>query len=882
MKLMQRYSLTILKKSSGHIVNYASRCAMVMFILLSLFTTALGQPPSGEGDDPPAVPVTSFTQSHNCGQSSITRSSNPPAGVLWYWQTSNSGTSKSYQLATYQASSAAVYYLKAYDPLNDLWSVSSLSVTVSLSNFLVKPGIPTAPSVSNDCGGSVLTRGNPPTNVTWYWQSSATGTDTGNSAVSVTRTSGIVYYLRARHDVNSCWSNAVSVSYGVQTKPDVPNSASITSSYQVGSTTLTRTDPADPLEEWFWQLTPSGTQTDPLYKGQTFTVTSGNTIYLRSRYKLSLCWSDARTIGYQIQQSPAAPSQPTILTSCGEVRVQRGTPPSGETWYWQSTSSGESINSDEEIITLTTTQEILNNGKHYLRSRNDTFGFWSTATEISYAIEDIPAEPTVANVSVCAGDTETITITPLPGHDIKWYTTETGGTTFHTGNSYTVSAANTYYVSHYNQTTGCESTRDDLIVVLVPASNGGVITGYTTGFGEMNGSLLVTGAAGDIMWQKKVGTQWIDSGNYGTGHGYTNTEDTEYRVRAINGYCQEAYSAVATNVVYANPEILTKGGLVMDYQDSINLVTSPAGYDSYQWIKDGADVVGETNPTLVAGDPGTYQVRVTLNSLSKTSESVVLITPTVATDYNQVKTYAVVDEGLSQFSDLNAPNENKFRERTQYLDGLGRPVQSVIKKGSPGSFDVVQPIEYDHLGRAKKSHLPYALDPAKLGGSPVSDGSFKPGMLADQNTYYDGIFNGNSGDYAFSETEIENSPLNRSLKTYAPGAAWAKDNGDKPVAFSYRDNNLNEVILFEIAGSSIVKSGHYEAGSLYKTTITDENGSRVEEFKNKTGQVVLKKVQVSSGAPVNDNDWLQTYYIYDDLSNLRFVLPPAALEFINN
>ncbi|MEP2512494.1 MAG: DUF6443 domain-containing protein [Reichenbachiella sp.] len=883
MKTIDKSLPTILKKSTRCLNVHGFRFTLVMFILLGISTSAFAQPAPGEGDDPPPAPVTSFTQTHACGVTTITRSSNPSAGVLWYWQSSSSGTSKGNQTSSYPATSTGTYYVRAYDPLNDLWSTSpSSAVHLSSANFIIKPATPSVPSVSNDCGGSVLTRGTPPTDVTWYWQSSSSGTSTGNPSSSVTRTTGTTYYLKARHDNSGCWSDAVSASYIVQTKPDVPNTASITSTYQVGSTTLTRTDPADPLEEWFWQLTPAGTQTDPLYKGQTYTVTSGNTIYLRSRYKLSLCWSEARAIGYQIQQSPAAPGQPTILTSCGEVRVQRGTPPSGETWYWQSSPSGQQLNASEEILTLTTTQEILNNGKHYLRSRNDTFGFWSTATEINYAIEDIPTEPAVSNVSVCTGDTETITITPLTGHDIKWYTIETGGTAFHTGNSYMVSASNTYYVSHYNLTTGCESTRDDLVVVTTPTSDGGVITGYTTGFGEVNGSLLVTGAAGDIMWQKKMGTQWIDSGSDGTGHGYTDTEDAEYRVRAINGDCAADYSNEVTNIVYPVPEIISKGGLVPDYNETVTLVTTPTGYDSYQWVKNGSDMAGETNSTLVTGDLGSYQVRVSLGGLSRTSTALTVTGTSVAQDYNHVRTYAVVDQGITQMSDLNAPNESKFRESSQYLDGLGRPVQSVVKKGSPGSFDIVQPVEYDALGRQAKNHLPYTLDPTSLGGNPVSDGSFKSGMFSDQDTYYDATYGSGAGDHAFSETAFDHSPLNRPLSTYAPGTAWAKDSGNRPVAFNYENNVSNEVILFQMAESAVQQSGYYGAGTLYKVTTQDENENLVQEFKNKQGQVLLKKVQVSESIPTGDNDWLHTYYVYDDLGNLRYVLPPAALKLINN
>lgn len=50
---------------------------------------------------------------------------------------------------------------------------------------------------------------------------------------------------------------------------------------------------------------------------------------------------------------------------------------------------------------------------------------------------------------------------------------------------------------------------------------------------------------------------------------------------------------------------------------------------------------------------------------------------------------------------------------TQYLDGLGRPVQTVLRQASPGRRDLVQPHAYDGLGREPRQYLPY---PDSVGG----------------------------------------------------------------------------------------------------------------------------------------------------------------------
>src|SRR5690606_21279288 len=101
-----------------------------------------------------------------------------------------------------------------YNMSSQCWSTSSRTVTYSITS---QPSVPTTLSVTNNCGNSVLTRGNPPSGVTWYWQSSASGTDTSNSSASITRTSGSTYYLRAKNNSANCWSNALNISYTIKT-----------------------------------------------------------------------------------------------------------------------------------------------------------------------------------------------------------------------------------------------------------------------------------------------------------------------------------------------------------------------------------------------------------------------------------------------------------------------------------------------------------------------------------------------------------------------------------------------------------------------------------------------------------------------------------------
>ena len=78
----------------------------------------------------------------------------------------------------------------------------------------------------------------------------------------------------------------------------------------------------------------------------------------------------------------------------------------------------------------------------------------------------------------------------------------------------------------------------------------------------------------------------------------------------------------------------------------------------------------------------------------------------------------------------------------------------------------------------------------------------------------------------------------------------------------------------------IVNAGYYAEGTLYKTIVKDENWQAnqlppldrdhtMEEFKNKSGQTVLKRTY-------NNGEKYDTYYIYDDFGNLTYVIPPLV------
>jgi hypothetical protein len=115
------------------------------------------------------------------------------------------------------------------------------------------------------------------------------------------------------------------------------------------------------------------------------------------------------------------------------------------------------------------------------------------------------------------------------------------------------------------------------------------------------------------------------------------------------------------------------------------------------------------------------------------------------------------------------------KETTHYVDGLGRPLQTVSRQLTPGDNpkDVVAPVVYDPFGRELYHYLPYVATTTN-----ATDGGLKQDPFTDQQSFYRNIYPGEQPAYTgeqvyYGQTQYEASPLNRVLQTLAPGNSWA-------------------------------------------------------------------------------------------------------------
>jgi len=226
------------------------------------------------------------------------------------------------------------------------------------------------------------------------------------------------------------------------------------------------------------------------------------------------------------------------------------------------------------------------------------------------------------------------------------------------------------------------------------------------------------------------------------------------------------------------------------------------------------------------------------------------------------------------------PTVAQATQQVSYFDGLGRPVQIISHQQSATGKDIVQHIAYDVYGRQTKEYLPITTGTTSLAYQNIDATSVA--------AYYDGTHGYDATTNPYTEKLLEASPLGRVQKQAAVGNAWAMGGGHE-IKFAYQTNTIAEVKLFSMttnynAATNIYKptlsqqATNYPINHLYKNITIDENNAenthnQTEEFTNKLGQVVLKRIKTNKNG---QQETFDTYYIYDIYGNLTYVLPPIV------
>ncbi len=792
--------------------------------------------------------TTIITSSYSC---SLTFST--PAMDNWLTVTQPSPTTIQVVTQSNTGSSRTSYVTYIYNG-----NAQGFLVTQS-AGVILPPTTPANPSIGTmTCDEVSLQRnGSPSSGTVWYWQGkNANGTSTNKgSGINFSANEGNGnYYIRARK--NGIWSNnSGSISVTIPSPPalGVLNGTNTCSSSDIILTAITENKEPGLEHRWYNSATGSsyivGVDIGALSLITQVTVSAQNKDYWVSAVRNG-CESTRQKVSasYQNNTVPTINLNSTSNEKCSSsvfnIYASGGASGSVYRWYDQANNGtllhtgsfyAPSINYEDTSVGIKTfyVEGILKNN----------LGCSFTITNrksISVTVNPLPTIASANDVSRCESGVVTLTATPgINGNEIRWYNSPTGGVTLKTATIYTTASlteTTSFYAESYNSITGCVTSTRKKVQAIV----------------------------------NSISTWYLDADNDG---------------HPISSILSCTKPGTGYTLSY-NP--------IGDCNDS-----DPSIFEETTWYADtDNDGFGDPNATLIScSQPIGYVSNNTdlCPSNPSLSSECILSSPSsnpINHNYIYTRTYQ---------TERNMSDPQLFKEdlgviqQVSYFDGLGRPTQQIGIAQSSGIVkkDIVSHTDYDDFGRQKKKYLPYTI-------GNTTPGHYDINALNGIKDYYNTTKYDNTVN-PFSEKDLESSPLNRILKQAAPGNDWALDSGHE-IKFDYETNSHDQnnvsnpdndnVRLFTVSITnnepSLLPSTFYVTGKLYKTITKDENWTTgknhtTEEFKNKKGQVILKRTYADIDLNQNNNIDLgeneiahDTYYVYDYYGNLTYVLPPKV------
>ena len=201
----------------------------------------------------------------------------------------------------------------------------------------------------------------------------------------------------------------------------------------------------------------------------------------------------------------------------------------------------------------------------------------------------------------------------------------------------------------------------------------------------------------------------------------------------------------------------------------------------------------------------------------------------------------------AQSQDQNYIIISSLNETIQYFDGLGRKTQTAIGGYESGNWlNTAQ--EYDMVGNIRKIWAPIIES---------SNPEYVPADNLQNET--ERLYNDRLG-----YSEIKYDCMGREMFVSQPGEKWSKKGKTK----TYRVNTSSEVKKY--SPSNMTKFDYFEPNTLSCAIEEDEDHHKTAIFKDFLGRIILERKF--------DNKSIDTYYVYNSLNQLTYVLQPMYQE----
>ncbi|WP_344812981.1 DUF6443 domain-containing protein, partial [Chitinophaga oryziterrae] len=581
---------------------------------------------------------------------------------------------------------------------------------------------------------------------TYQWQSSPDNSTWTNvsAATSLTYSPGVMTVTKYYRLVST--SNGVSVNsaaatvtvYPQVTTAITPASASINYNTSPGLLTNTRTG-GNGTYTYQWQSSPNNSTWTNISGATAQNYTPGNltdTIYyhvITTSNTVAVTSNSATIIVYpQLVAGTIAPSSGNIVYANSPGLLTGSVPTGGNgtyTYQWQSSTDGTTWNTIGGVTSQSYTPGQLTVNTRFRRAvtSNGVTVYTSPAVFTVYPalqLGNIYPDTLLVNFYGAFSYTSFPATGGNGTYSYQWQQS-TNGTTWtnisgETSLSYTPkgTAATAYYRLRVTSLTFTAYTNT---LIAIPPLNGGLITinspTVASGGSVTLSSVQVAtgGGCSSYTYQFQSSPDEYTWTNLASQTVSSITKTTWFRRLAVCGMNTVASNSVRVKVVNTStftPDTTT--GAAAGSQTLIAMPAYPAGLDpnNMNYVR-----------TRIFTKPG--------------------ITDQVTADA-QTGVYDV-------------------KQMTIYIDGLGRPVQTVAKQATRDLADIISTNFYDPYDREPRQYLPYTDN--------LSTGNFRTDAATKQPIFYNTQY-GNNESYYYSNTIYESSSLNRVLEITAPGKSW--------------------------------------------------------------------------------------------------------------
>ncbi|MEO1054656.1 MAG: DUF6443 domain-containing protein [Bacteroidota bacterium] len=159
---------------------------------------------------------------------------------------------------------------------------------------------------------------------------------------------------------------------------------------------------------------------------------------------VALTWCNGNEfdqLSINVEQAVAAPGSITKTDYCGYTTITRPSPPSGVTFYWQSSASGTNTSNSNQ-------NRNVGNGTYYLRARDNSTEAWSSgSSSISVSVRVQPPMPSTPAMSAVCGSTTITRPANTPSVSYYWQTGTSNPSTGNNSSQIVATSSGTYYLA---------------------------------------------------------------------------------------------------------------------------------------------------------------------------------------------------------------------------------------------------------------------------------------------------------------------------------------------------------------------------------------------------------------------------------------------------